>query len=236
MTNKKQKQLAFDLLIDFFSLKRAHVLDKEELKILSSLKLSHRYSNSYLGKLYLKYYYSSMIVTAFNHFDRGDFLELGCGTGTQVIYANKIGFNSALGIDLFKDRIDIANKRARFYNVDYSAKFEVNDFWKFTADKKFNAVYSMFAFELFGGSVTKTCDHLIGICSKKTTIILDMGNVSRLHKKRYFNKLVDCLRKEGFEVRIEILTPFLVGTWVAKTLGNFKLWPYFRAVRLIIKK
>jgi len=230
---QKKIKIAYDLLTDMTLLESKQVLTLNEISYLLSGNLSHRYSKSFLGRQYIYHYYAPMIVSAFNLFGKGAFLELGCGTGTQIIYAKKTGFNLASGIDMVPDRIRIAQKRSIFHEAHNDTTIEVKDFWKFHPEKRYDAIYSMFAFELFGKTVSEAGQYLVALCSPKATIILDMGNVKRLHKQNYFTDISNELVKRGFKVRLEPLFPFLSGTRLAKILGKCNLWPFFRAVRLI---
>ena len=116
---------AYNLLVDFSVLEKNNVIDPDDIKNILSKKLSHKYSKSIFGRLYLRYYYLPMIVSALSKFDKGHYLELGCGTGTQVLLAKHMGFKSVLGIDLIPERIKIAFKIAHYYNLSESIYFKV---------------------------------------------------------------------------------------------------------------
>lgn len=224
---------AYNLLNDLDELKKKSMLEREELEYLLSSKLSHKYSESLLGRLYLRHYYAPMVASALNRFEKGHFLELGCGTGTQVILAMKSGFKSATGVDMMPDRIKIAKKRASFYHVQDNICFEVKDFWEMNLNLSFDAIYSMFAFELFGSPPIEACQHLLSLSSKQSTIILDMGRVQQLNKKNYFFELAYNLEKEGFNVEIEPLFPFMINNKMSGIIGKYNLYPFFRAIRLV---
>jgi len=225
---------AYNLLVDFSVLEKNNVIDPDDIKNILSKKLSHKYSKSIFGRLYLRYYYLPMIVSALSKFDKGHYLELGCGTGTQVLLAKHMGFKSVLGIDLIPERIKIAFKRAQYYNLSESIDFKVEDFWKIKLATPVDAVYSMFAFELFGIPPANACRHLSSLCSqKKVIVILDIGNVKRLYNENYFIELVSGFEEQGFIVSLEPLIPFFVNSFISKVLGKYNLHFLFRAVRLI---
>lgn len=224
-------RLAYNLLNDLNILENNSVLETKEISYLLSSKLSHKYSKSMLGRLYLRHYYTPMIVTALKQLEKGSFLEIGCGTGTQVILAELMGFETMLGIDMIPERIKIAQKRASFYNMK-TCNFKVADFWNIYMEKPVNAVYSMFSFELFGSPPLNACQRLADFCSKKCRIILDMGRVKQ-YNRNYFIDIINGLKRKSFDVRIEPLIPFLVDTTLTKVIGRCHLWPHFRAVRII---
>lgn len=227
---------AYKLLTDYKILIDNAIISKKEARDLLSPNLSHKYSKFFVGRLYLRYYYAPMIISALEKSKKGNFLELGCGTGTQVILAKQVGFLSGFGIDANPERIHIAKKRSQFYKVEESLTFKMDDFWKIDLATTFDAIYSMFAFELFGSPPVAACQRLVNLCSEEATIILDMGRVRHLYKNGYFSEVISELSNNGFTVSIEPLIPFLTGTKLAKMFGEYRLWPFFRAVRLIASR
>ena len=225
--------LAYKLLSDLQTLEDTAVLDQEEMAYLLSSKLSHKFSKNFFGRYYLRYYYAPMIVSALTQFEKGHFLELGCGTGTQVILAKHMGFEHASGIDMIPERITIAKKRASFYKVQNAVSFNVEDFWKLKLERKADAIYSMFAFELFFNPPLKACEQLATLCSEHATIILDMGCTRFLNS---YKELMQGFSQQGFSVKLESLIPGMVNTGLARFLGKRNAWSSLRAVRLIASR
>lgn len=231
--------LVYTLLSDYYAMESNHVLSQSEMKSYDSCKLSHRRAKTALGRFYLKVYFKPMVETAFECFRKcsgGIYLELGCGTGTQGITAVKSGFKKAVGIDADQEMITIANKRAAHYGVAGKFDYSVSDYWKYEVKEKVNAVYSMFAFELFGLPVNKAVKRLNDFCDRKAVIVFDMGGVKRLYNDGYYHDLKAELERYGFTVRLQIMLPFFVRQSVYMNIGNRKVYPFFRALRIVAER
>jgi len=173
-----------------------------------------------------------MIKSAFSLFDRGRFLELGCGTGSQVIYAQSLGFDLSTGIDIGKTRIDIANKRAIYYKCNStSLTFMCENFWNLSLNNTYTSVYSMFAFELFGNNPKQLSEKLSSLCSSNAKVILDVGRI----KKNFdmYKTICSYMREYGFHCYFEPLVPFFVNNKLIKPLSNSGACKYFRSMRMI---
>jgi len=72
-------------------------------------------------------------------------LDAGCGLGSQAIFFSILGAD-VMGVDLNKERLDIANKRVKYYQEKYGktlhVKFHLKNILKFRERNKFDIVWS----------------------------------------------------------------------------------------------
>jgi SAM-dependent methyltransferase len=68
--------------------------------------------------------------------NKGDLLELGCGTGYDARYLSEKGFN-VTAIDVSEEAIDLAKKNHKNYNIN----FIVADFFNGSATCRYDIVY-----------------------------------------------------------------------------------------------
>ncbi|MCS6870234.1 MAG: class I SAM-dependent methyltransferase [Anaerolineae bacterium] len=85
------------------------------------------------------------IVALADRLPVGTALDLGCGTGTNVIYLAQRGWR-AVGVDFAPNAIGIARRKARKAGVEAFAKFYVADVTKLSALER--SVYAPFTFAM----------------------------------------------------------------------------------------
>lgn len=180
-----------EILLDAPALFKENLFNEEEKNEILKKYLFHKFSFSNWKKYYLIWHYGSLIkkLDKLSKKNRSEtFLEVGCGTGSTTIYfAKKETISLSVGIDIDTLRLQIAKKRAKWYNADHCEWIEKN-FLDVEIGKTFDTIYSMAAFELIQPR-EEALNKIVSLTSKRGQIILDMANpYNRFSRTKHVTK------------------------------------------------
>jgi ubiquinone/menaquinone biosynthesis C-methylase UbiE len=199
-----------EILSDAPGLFKEGLFNEEEKNEILKKYLFHKYAFSKWKRYYLFWHYGSLIkeLEKLSEKNRSKtFLEVGCGTGsTTIYYAKKASISLSVGIDIDALRLQIAKKRASWYNAD-CCEFIENNFLHIELSQSFDTIYSMAAFELIQPR-EDALKKMVSLTGKNGQIILDMANpYNRKSKSKYATKddlkyISSFFKDNGFNINI----------------------------------
>ena len=107
--------------------------------------------NSYDSKktnIYLKY------ISKYLNYNNKSIIEIGCGAGDFAISLAKTGAQKVLGVDIDRELINTAQKKAKIENIDDKISFKCSDFNSLRTNDLYDMAFSINAFEHIPSPVT----------------------------------------------------------------------------------
>ena len=147
-------------------------------------------------------------------------VDLGCGTGYHVRALTKLGFN-AVGVDISKQNILFARKRARAENIQ--PDFVVGSYYHYRPDQEVDAALCLnWSIPVKDGEVKRFLDNARSILRPGGLLLFDFERVSQIVWNDVGKPIV-----ESWDRRDELVVRVSVGQLKSNVLSSLDLYAIY---------